>query len=121
MPNSKQKGTASLVLLNVVTGATALLMAAAGLTFQTETVNIPVGLGGILQLVAIGGIGIVWWLVRGAYNDLRERVVGVDKHTDMIAERVSYLEGLLRVDDKRVQRSLEARSTLTGDERGEAS
>ena len=116
MPNGKQRGTAPLMLLNIVTGATAVLMAAAGLAYQTETINIPVGLGGILQLVAIGGIGIIWWLVRGAFNDLRERVVDVDKHTDMVAERVSYLEGILGVSSKRVQRSLGVRNELIGED-----
>ena len=105
-------GTAPAVMLNVVTGITALAVAGAGVVFQTagNVVNLPVSVGSVLQLIALAGVGAIWWLVRGAFTDLRNRVEKIDSQCDRMAQRVSFIEGACTscTHSTRIQRTLKA-------------
>ena len=89
----RECGAAHLGIVNVATGVTATLMALAGITQESDTVNVPVSLGGFLQILALGGIAVIWWLVRGAFNDLRDQVRNLNKKADALTDRVASLEG----------------------------
>ena len=90
------KGSAPLAVLNVVAGVTAAAIAAgAFITAQTNNVvQLPVSVGSILQIVALGGIGIIWWLVRGAFTDLRDRVTKAEENYGKMSGRLSFMEGV---------------------------
>jgi hypothetical protein len=89
----QERGSAHLGIVSLATGVTATLMALAGVAQETDTVNVPVSIGGFLQLLAIGGIAVIWWLVRGAFNDLRDQVRNLNAKTDGLSDRVASLEG----------------------------
>jgi len=88
-----ERGSAHLGIVNLATGVTATLMALAGVAGQGDTVNVPVSVGGFLQILALGGIAVIWWLVRGAFNDLRDQVKRLGAKSDELSQRIASLEG----------------------------
>lgn len=113
----KCKGAAELAALNAAVVLAAVVMAVAGIAQAEETVNVPVSLGGLLQILAIGLIAVVWWLVRGAYSAMQKNIALLQKQCSALAERLSYVEGTCNAcalnakgsGSQRIQRAIEAR------------
>jgi len=83
-------------MINVATAATAAIVAIAGVVFVEQpgdVVEIPVTIGGILQICALGGIAVIWWLVRGAFNDMRAQIAANAKTLARLGNQIAYIEG----------------------------
>jgi hypothetical protein len=89
-----RRGAASLMMVKLASGVTAALVAAAAIVQEGSTTQyLPISIGGVLQMCALGGIAVIWYLVRGAFNDLKKRQERTDAKCDKQAERIAYIEG----------------------------